>query len=245
MAFSFFTGQNTVKIFFEYNNEVIQLPVNPDEISIQKNGKNEVVEVVQLGEVNILKDPALSTFSIDSYFPFYDDTSGVLTHGKDFKTPEELTNFFNKPFNKKEPLRMIITGLWASENEKRKQQANTEKVEEDILPQKGKAIVLSIENFETRYVGGDKDTLYKIEFKQYKNFGAKKYKSDFKVPEYNGKFKVVATGIKRVQNIYKDVRKKTKDAENAVKATLRYASGASQSLNTIRTTGSIIGTNIK
>lgn len=240
MTFNFFTGQNNVKIFFEYAGEVIQLPVNPNKISIQKNGGNETVEVIELGEVNILKDPALSSFSIESYFPFNENTSGVLTHGKDYKSPEYLVKFFNNPFNAKEPLRMIITGLWATDADQPQQSDNNNLVQED------RAILLSIESFKTEFEGADQDTLYSLEFKEYKNFGAKTYKSTFKIPQDDsGKFKIIKKGYRKFINAYKSAENQVRKVANVASTASRYANNTVQSLNTIKTLGNIIGTNIK
>ena len=46
----------SIGIFMEYANELIQLPVNPEELEVVKEGSNDTTEVVKLGEISIPKD---------------------------------------------------------------------------------------------------------------------------------------------------------------------------------------------
>lgn len=224
---NFFTGQNNVKIFFEYNDEVIQLPVNPEEFTVTTSGNNQTEEIIKLGQVNILKLPNLSEMSIGSFFPIDDGYPYVVARGKAFKTPDELVTFFEKPYYAKEPLRMIIAN---AEDE------NSTK----------KAFLLSIEHFESSFKGLDSDTHYKLDFKRYVNFGNKIYDTTFQIPvDDDGKFKWIKQKGRSLLNKYKSLRNKTKKLENNIKTINNFAQNATRSLNAIRTTGSIIGTNIK
>ena len=224
---NFFTGQNSVKFFFEYNDEVIQLPVNPEELTITTSGNNQSQEIISIGEINILKLPNLSQLSISSFFPKDDGYPYVVVKGDKFKTPSELVKFFEKPQISKEPLRLIIIKGFDEESPEQ-------------------ALLLSVEGFENSYKGLDEDTYYKIDFKQYKNYGSKKYATTFKIPQDEaGRLKVFKEFARKAVNKYKQLRKATKGAENAVKTVNNFAQNAVKSLNTIRTTGSIIGTNIK
>lgn len=61
----------SVEIYLTFNGseDGICLPVNPSEISIQAGSANESVSVQRLGEVTIIQDPVLKTFSFSSQFP--------------------------------------------------------------------------------------------------------------------------------------------------------------------------------
>jgi hypothetical protein len=51
------------------NQERIQLPVNPPELSISNGSQNETFNVSKLGEVTIIQDPKAKTFSFECFFP--------------------------------------------------------------------------------------------------------------------------------------------------------------------------------
>ncbi len=136
-----------IRFFFEYEKEVIQLPVNPEELTVESKGSNKSEEVVALGEVTILRDIKLKSISIECFFPLHSDAPYVLTYGK-FKKPQFYIDFFEKVRNAKKPCRLIITDT----------KINT---------------LVSIESFEWGLQAGDDDTHYVLKLKEYKNFSVK------------------------------------------------------------------------
>lgn len=58
-------------MFIVIDNKEIQIPVLPSELTVELEGKNSKVEVLQLGEVNRLRKRGLKTISWDSFFPSY------------------------------------------------------------------------------------------------------------------------------------------------------------------------------
>ena len=55
-------------IFIAYKGEVKTLPVNPEELNIERPSNNDNAEVIGLGEINIIKKPKLMAISIESFF---------------------------------------------------------------------------------------------------------------------------------------------------------------------------------
>lgn len=133
-----------IGFYFDYNGTVLRVPVNPEVISVSAEGKNETLEVVNFGEVNMLKNAGLRQISFESFFPSHADHPAVMTKGQ-FLQPKEYLDFFSRVRNDRQPLYFILTGD-AFENQ----------------------IHMSIENFEWSQEAMDDDVLYSIELKEFK-----------------------------------------------------------------------------
>lgn len=136
-----------IRFFFEYDKQVIMLPVNPAEIVISAAGGNKTEEVIGLGEINILRQRKLKGCTIICFLPQEKSAHYVLTKGK-FEAPQFYIDFFDKVRDDKKPFRFIISGA-------------------------GVNMLASIENFEYGKVGGDDDIQYRLDMKEYKPYAAK------------------------------------------------------------------------
>jgi len=58
-------------IWLSYNNqqEGFQLPVNPSSIEMSDGSKGQTYDIVELGEINVIKHPKLTTYRFSSIFP--------------------------------------------------------------------------------------------------------------------------------------------------------------------------------
>lgn len=81
-------------IFIAYKGEVKTLPVNPEELNIERPSNNDNAEVIGLGEINIIKKPKLMAISIESFFPEDDD-------------PQEYIDYINEIYDAEEPCRIV------------------------------------------------------------------------------------------------------------------------------------------
>lgn len=97
-----------VEMFMEYDNRVIAFPVNPEEITLCRDGNNETTEIVSLGEINMLKRPKLATLEFDCFFPASKDASYVLTKG-DFRGPNFYIDFIEAIRKARKPCRFIVS----------------------------------------------------------------------------------------------------------------------------------------
>ena len=138
-------------IFFNFQGEIIRLPVNPETIRIKKEGDNKTYQVLKLGEINILGDMKLDEIEFEvllpgRIYPF------VLTK-KDFKKPDFYIEKFDKYMKSKEPIRLVITGKPMSINQ-----------------------LVSIENVEYEKRAGEEEDIYvKLELKEYREYGLKTF----------------------------------------------------------------------
>jgi len=134
-----------IGFFFKYGSQVVQLPVNPEEISVDYQGNNDTVEIIQLGDINILKDRKLGVISFSCWFPYLDWFPAVRTKGE-FKSQQFYKDFFEGIQKDKKECRFIVTGI-------------------DIN------MLVSIESFKYKHKAGEhEDAYYDIELKEYKPY---------------------------------------------------------------------------
>lgn len=138
-----------ISIFFEYDDRVVQIPVNPEEIKCTIDGNNDTVEVVKLGEINLIKDRKLTSISFESFFPKFDWFPSIRTTGE-FKDCDFYKKFFLKIMRDKKPCRFVVTGI-------------------DFNSFLGDDKLVTVEKFEVEHKAGEhEDAYYSIELKEYK-----------------------------------------------------------------------------
>ncbi len=92
-------------INYEYRNITAELPVPPEVFTTRYNGRNTVVDLINSGEISILKDIGLRNISFSVLLP-KDDNIGV--NSSDFKEPLFFLNLFRNIMADKKPFRLII-----------------------------------------------------------------------------------------------------------------------------------------
>lgn len=143
-------------LFIEYGNQVIQFPVNPEEIKMKIAGANESQEVVKLGEVNILRDTKLAEIEFSSFLPEMNDGSPYILTKNKFRRPEYYIDIINKIRNDHKPCRFIVGDTRIN-------------------------LKVSIESFEYGYEGGDDDVYYTLSMKEYKEMKTREVRiADYK-----------------------------------------------------------------
>jgi len=136
-----------IRFFFEYNNQVVQLPVNPEEIMINSSGNNKTEEIIKLGEINLLRQKKLEALVIESFLPNDADAPYVLTKGK-FEKPQYYIDFFENIRKEKKPFRFIVSDTKIN-------------------------MLAAIEDLEYGLKAGDDDTHYSLSIKEYRPFSSK------------------------------------------------------------------------
>lgn len=140
-----------IRFFFsDSKKELIQLPVNPEEISITKEGDNKTVTTLGLGEINLIGKGKLSTVEFEGFLPVDSDSPFVLTKGR-FKAPQYYIDFFNRVLDNSETVRFIISDSKVND-------------------------IYTVESFEYKMIAGTDDFGYSIELKQYRVYNAKTVK---------------------------------------------------------------------
>jgi LysM repeat protein len=57
------------EFYFKIGEEILTLPITPEKLNIKVGSKNEVVTLINEGEINILKSPSLLEFEFEAIFP--------------------------------------------------------------------------------------------------------------------------------------------------------------------------------
>lgn len=132
-----------IKFCFEYRNEQkVYLPVNPPKLEIKTPGENSTVNVINLGDISILKKPGLKDISFESFIPVQNSGSYVESDVQVFAAAF-YKDFFEAAMVQKEPLNLVVEGL-------------------------NIAIKMSVEDFRYWWEGGDPDMHYSISLKEYR-----------------------------------------------------------------------------
>lgn len=92
-------------IDYEYRGITAELPVPPEVFTTKYKGKNSVIDLINSGEVNILKSVGLRDISFKVLLP-KDESIGV--NSSEFKEPIFFLSLFRNIMEDKKPFRLII-----------------------------------------------------------------------------------------------------------------------------------------
>lgn len=132
-----------ISFFAKYNDRLIQLPVNPEDITIDGSSNNDTTDTVGQGEISNIGFPGLKELTISSFFPKRYNGELYINTGGQFEGPEFYIKFFEDIKKDRKPFRLIITDLNIN-------------------------MLVSIESFSNTYAYGTDDVDYELELKEYK-----------------------------------------------------------------------------
>lgn len=135
-----------ISFFAKYNDKIIQLPVNPEDITLEGGSKNDVITMVNEGELNNIGFSKLKELTIKSFFPFY--PAPYVNTNEGFEKPDFYIKFFNDIITARKPFRLIVTDI-------------------DIN------MLVSIEDFQHTYQYGTDDVDYELKLKEYREHNVK------------------------------------------------------------------------
>ncbi|MEF9952194.1 MAG: LysM peptidoglycan-binding domain-containing protein [Clostridium sp.] len=140
------------KLYFGLDTgEGFTLPVLPEEIEVKKDGNNETINIVNLGEVSIINKPKLADIEFECHFPLHE--APYLATDK-LMPPSYYVKKIEKWRDEEKPIRVILVGSPLEINQ-----------------------LYSIENFNKKEVGGEVgDIYYLIHLKEYAAGVVKKVK---------------------------------------------------------------------
>lgn len=132
-----------ISFFAKYNDRIVQLPVNPEDITISGSSSNDTTDTVGQGEISNIGFPGLKELTISSFFPKRYNGELYINTGGQFEEPEFYIKFFEDIKKDRKPFRLIITDLNIN-------------------------MLVSIESFSNTYAYGTDDVEYELELKEYK-----------------------------------------------------------------------------
>lgn len=97
MAYSFFMVSEDKKV---------QFPIAPSELTINVKGRNESIDLMNEGEVNLLKSPGLTEISFTALIPH--PQLGKYPFAANREPIDTFTNFLNEMLEKKKPFRFVV-----------------------------------------------------------------------------------------------------------------------------------------
>ena len=145
----------------------ILLPIAPSKIKIGFSSQNKTLNLINDGEINILKDPGLLDIEFDAMLPNTKYPFAVYKDG--FKKADKFIDEINKLKMDKKPFQFIVT-----------------RTRPDGTPLFNTNIKVSLESYEMQEdVEEGFDVILSIKLKQYKPFGTKKIKIEKSKDEDN------------------------------------------------------------
>ena len=95
MAYSFFMVSDDKKV---------QLPIAPSDLTISVNGRNETIDLMNEGEVNLLKSPGLTEISFTALIP----QVGKYPFSVNDEPIDTFTDFLNDKLVNKKPFQFVV-----------------------------------------------------------------------------------------------------------------------------------------
>lgn len=144
------------RVFFEYGGQVVQLPANPEEITLKRHAENETAEVLQLGQINQLTIPNLSECVIEAFLPVRPNGSFVNTNGN-FRQPAFYRDLFNRIMTDRRQCRLVVTGTNIN-------------------------MAVSIESFEFTHKYAEGEIYFALELKEFRSHSAREVRINVTPP---------------------------------------------------------------
>ncbi len=130
--------KRVIEMTFNNREEGFILPINPQTLEISEANKNTKIDLLNVGEINLIGNRGLKVITLSSFFP------NVNSHfNKVGREPIEYKNMLEKWKNSKKPIRLIISDM-------------------------GLNLAAAIENLTFSMREGDGDIYYTIELAEYR-----------------------------------------------------------------------------
>ncbi len=148
--------ERIVEITFINRAEGFVLPINPKKIEVSEANMNNKLNLLNVGEINLIGNRGLRSISFSSFFP-----SKKSYFNKDEKEPIEYKEMLLKWKNSKRPVRLIISDLEIND-------------------------AMAIQNVSFSMNEGDSDIYYTIEFLEYRFLNVANVQESEKEVQDNG-----------------------------------------------------------
>ena len=147
---------NGYDFYFKHGDDVLTFPITPSELNIKVGSNNKVVNLINEGDINILKSPSLIEIEFEARFPMRQ-----YPYAREYTKFKTYYDFFKKLKTGKESFRFIVS--------RKNPDGKTRTWDTNIL--------VALEEFELNESAdeGD-DVIVKFKLKQYKKYSVKKIK---------------------------------------------------------------------
>ena len=147
---------NGYDFYFKHGDDVLAFPITPSELTIKVGSNNKVVNLINEGDINILKSPSLIEIEFEARFPMRQ-----YPYAREYKKFKTYYDFFKKLKTDKESFRFIVA--------RKNPSGKTRTWDTNIL--------VALEEFELNESAdeGD-DVIVNFKLKQYKKYSVQKFK---------------------------------------------------------------------
>lgn len=97
-----------MEFWLQKDSDKILLPVNPSDFTVNVGSKNTVVNVIKLGDINLIGNTGLREISLSSFFPAKDYN---FSNNSERKAPLSYVEKIEKWRTSGNPIRVVITGV--------------------------------------------------------------------------------------------------------------------------------------
>lgn len=144
-------------IYFEYEQQKLRLPVNPERFKIRIPSENETYSIIGIGEISIINEAGLREIMFDSFLPQYPDGDHVLTKGE-FLEPTVYLDFWAKIKKDKKPFTFIVNRYLP----------NSRRIHDTNMN-------MTLEDYDVMERGGEPgDFYYSLTLKEYRKYGVRR-----------------------------------------------------------------------
>ena len=150
---------NGYDFYFKYDNKLLTFPITPSELNIKVGSKNTVVNLINEGDINILKSPSLIEVTFDARFPMRQ-----YPYAREFNKFQTYYDIFKELKESKKSFRFIVVRTTPSG-----------------MPTWDTNLLMALEDFElSESVDNGDDVIVSFKLKQYKEYGVRILKKQTK-----------------------------------------------------------------
>lgn len=143
--------------YFKVDKEVLTFPITPGELNIKSGSNNDVVNLINEGDINILKSPSLTEVEFEARFPMRQ-----YPYGRKYTSFKEYFKVFKRLKEDKEAFRFIVA--------RTKPDGKTRTWDTNLL--------VSLEDLElSESTDNGDDVILSFKLKQFKDYGVVKLKT--------------------------------------------------------------------
>lgn len=95
---------NGYNFYFMVDNDLLTFPITPGELTIKSGSNNKVVNLINEGDINILKSPSLTEISFEARFPMRQ-----YPYARELKSFQSYFDVFKEIKTEKKPFRFVVS----------------------------------------------------------------------------------------------------------------------------------------
>lgn len=95
---------NGYNFYFMVDNDLLTFPITPGELTIKSGSNNKVINLINEGDINILKSPSLTEINFEARFPMRQ-----YPYAREFRSFQSYFEVFKEIKTEKKPFRFVVS----------------------------------------------------------------------------------------------------------------------------------------